>query len=69
MHFVGISCIEFCHNLIRNVAIVAKFCLHPPASVAFIAPGFIKLSVAQQHCVKITGADTQNQSRSMAKCR
>jgi len=64
---MGVSCIEFCHNLIRNLAIVAKFYLHPPASVAFIAPGFIKLPVAQQHCVKIT--DTQNQSRSTEKCR
>ena len=67
--FVGFSCIVFCHNLIRNLAIVAKFYLHPPASVAFVAPGFIKLSVAQQHCVKITGGDTQSQSRSTEKCR
>jgi hypothetical protein len=67
--FVGVSCIEFCHNLIRNVVIVAKFYLHPPASVAFVAPGSVKLSIAQRHCVKITGADAQNQSRNMEKCR
>ena len=66
---MGVSCIEFCQNLIRNVAIVAKSYLYPPASVAFVAPGFIKLTVAQQHCVKITGADTQNQPRSTEKCR
>jgi hypothetical protein len=69
MHFMGISCIEFRHNLVRNVVIVAKFYLHPPASVAFVAPGFVKLTTSQQYCVKITGADTQNQSRSTEKCR
>jgi hypothetical protein len=67
--FVGVPCIEFFHNLIRNVAIVAKLYVHPPASVAFVAPGLIKLSIAQQHCVKITGADAQNQSSSTEKCR
>ena len=66
---MGVSCIEFRHNLIRNVAIVAKFYLHPPASIAFVAPGFIKLTTALQRSVKITGADTQNQSRSTEKCR